>query len=67
MYAILDLPFAPFNKFEKIGKFCDTTTAIARMANPGGATGQTGFQNPEDEEAFLVVEGKVAKKPGYTG
>lgn len=57
---MLDLPFAPYNKFEKIGKFCDTTVAINRLVNaPAGGQPNKG---PEDEEDFHVVESKIAGK-----
>lgn len=59
----LDLPFAPFNKMEKIGKVCDFTLQIGKpQAIQSSAKG-----NYEEETEFILVEGKTGPKTKIGG
>lgn len=50
-----NLPFAPFNKLEKLGKFCDVSNPNVKAAVAA---------NPEnDEGTFTIVENNVAIRP----
>ena len=58
------LPFAPFNKCEKIGKVCDFTLQIAKPQTNQASTVNT--KPVEEETEFFVVEGKSAPKSKAT-
>jgi translation initiation factor 3 subunit D len=59
-----NLPFAPFNKLEKISKACDFTGASSKPSGaPGGGFGAKG----EEEDEYIVVEASTGLKKQVGG
>jgi translation initiation factor 3 subunit D len=54
-FLTTDLPFAPFNKLEKISQPMDVTSYGQKLAHQSGLKG-------EEEEDFTMVEGKTTLK-----
>jgi translation initiation factor 3 subunit D len=58
-----NLPFAPFNKLEKIGKFCDISNPGTKLNAQSSAI--TNVPMDDEEGEFTIVETKIAQKPKY--
>ena len=65
MQKIIDLPFTPFNRLEKIGKCCDFSVNFQKSAVYGGASTVSKATGGDYEEEFTVVEGKANPKTKF--
>lgn len=62
---LIDLPFAPFNKLEKIGKVCDFPLQLNK-APQANQTQTSSAPNPFDEEKFVEVGNSAPQKKKNT-